>query len=134
MIDDPGVKRALELTEEAVLAQVGATSSLEQEAIALLHRWYYGTYLSILEENVNTLAQETVALLSSASAESAQKATERDAADAARLDWLEREVEDDPLCIHNIPVGGKVPCRGLGLKPTGRTLRQAIDAAMKDAK
>jgi hypothetical protein len=50
--------------------------------------------------------------------------------DSDRLNWLERDALDDPLCIHNLPLGAKVPCRGFGLAPTGRTLREALDQAM----
>lgn len=50
--------------------------------------------------------------------------------DTDRLNFIEQDVADEPLCIHNLAAGEKVPCRGLGLKPTGRTLRQALDQIM----
>jgi hypothetical protein len=50
--------------------------------------------------------------------------------DTDRLNWLEQDVAEEPMCLHNLPIGAKVPCRGLGLKPTGRTLRQALDQCM----
>src|SRR4029077_10003417 len=45
--------------------------------------------------------------------------------DKARLDGLEREVEDSPLLLHNGCVTKGF--RGLGLKNTNRSLRKAID-------
>jgi hypothetical protein len=50
------------------------------------------------------------------------------AADSARLDWLEQRGNDGGLLLHagNQDTGGR---SGLGLVNTGRTLRQAVDSA-----
>ena len=53
-------------------------------------------------------------------------------ADARRLDFLEREVRDEPLTLHNVPAGEPIRAsRGLGLACTNRSLRDAIDDLMK---
>lgn len=51
--------------------------------------------------------------------------------DAQRLDWLEKDVKDEPLLLHNLGLRENTHgFRGLGLSVTGRTLRQAIDQLM----
>ncbi len=55
--------------------------------------------------------------------------------DTARLNWLEGEMRDEPLLLHNCHSGDEFPQhpRGLGLTPwRPRTLREAIDAARKE--
>lgn len=46
--------------------------------------------------------------------------------DADRLDYLEREANREPILLHAIDAT-QTAYRGIGLKNTGRTLRQAID-------
>ena len=51
--------------------------------------------------------------------------------DAERLDFLEKEANDDPLLLHSLPRDADFHgFRGLGLKNTGRSLRKAIDDMM----
>jgi hypothetical protein len=53
-----------------------------------------------------------------------------EARDSERLDWLERFTSSSALLLHNGEGSGS-GFTGLGLKNTNRTLRQAIDAAMR---
>ena len=53
----------------------------------------------------------------------------RERTDAERLDFLEKEANDDPLLLHNLRTTGGA-FRGLGLACTGRPLRKAIDDMM----
>ena len=49
--------------------------------------------------------------------------------DAERLEYLEAQAHEDPLLLHALPTRAVATkdLRGLGLKCTGRTPRQAID-------
>ena len=52
-------------------------------------------------------------------------------ADTARLDYLEKEVLEEPLLLHNLRTpGGAFRGLGIGLGCTDRTLRKAIDYLM----
>jgi len=61
-----------------------------------------------------------------------ETATQGTAKDAARLDYLDREANSEPLLLHSLGVGERNMggFRGLGLRCTGRSLRQAIDDMM----
>lgn len=54
--------------------------------------------------------------------------TEHVITDSERLSFLEKDVEEDPLLLFNdSPPNGNKGFRGLGLRCTERTLRQALD-------
>lgn len=55
--------------------------------------------------------------------------------DTERLNWLEKEMLEEPLLLHNCRSGDEFPprARGLGLTPRQpRTLREAIDAVRRE--
>lgn len=52
------------------------------------------------------------------------------ARDAARLDYLEREANEEPILLHGLNSISEHCCRGLGLSSTGRSLREALDQLM----